>query len=159
MGKEAEMKYFIAVSIFAVAVCSACSHAGVEVRRDEYGMRYHINGTTAHPEAAINAASNAYTRERNTVEYWQAVRQGQAYPYYGGGYGNDHWFHYGSRGVAPSPQEPAATNAPESSSGNYATKVEVQDVREKADDAHERATDGLRMHKRLREQLGSEGGK
>lgn len=156
MGQEAEMRYSVITVCIVVLCVAAC--AGVEVRRDEHGMRYHINGTTAHPEAAINAASNAYTREKNTDEYWNAVNRGQAYPYYGGGQGNDHWFHYGSRGVAPAANEPAATNAPESSSGDFATKDEVQEVREKADDAHERATDGLRMHKRLRDEQSSEGG-
>jgi len=137
----------LAVTVTAVLSLGGCTHAAFQVRPDHF----QVEGRSDNPEAMTLAAAQAYATARNTDEYWAAVREGRAYPYQGGGYGNDYWYYYRNV-VPPRPAAPAESGSA-GRSGDYATRDELESVRERADEAHERATDGLRMHRRLRERL------
>ena len=131
-----------------------CGHARTSVQHP--GLS--VETFSYSPEAATRAAADAHVRSYNAETYRIAVEQGMAFPYYGGGYGNDYWYHYRNvippQPVAPAPQAgTATTTAPPPAGGDYATQAELDAVRRRADDAHQRATDGLRMHQRLRTRL------
>jgi len=129
-----------AVFCFAVSMTAGCSFASLASRPGDYS----VSGYTTNPEMAMSVASDNYVQERNAEEYWQAVREGRAYPYPGGGQGNDYWYYYGSYGYQPNVVVPE--QAVPLSGGDYATQEQLRRVENKADDS-------IRMHRRLRQRL------
>ncbi len=110
------------------------------------GPSYTVEGYTANPEYAIQAASDAYVNELNSEECWKAVREGRIWTCYGGaGMGTDYGFFYG--GMVPPvfyPEASSPTDGTEPADG--VTKEDLKRVEEKANDS-------LRMHKKLRNKL------
>ncbi len=130
----------LAVLCLAALSAAGCSFASLASKPGSYS----VSGYTTSPEMAMSVASDNYVQERNAEEYWQAVREGRAYPYPGGGQGNDYWYYYGSYGYMPNVVVPEqAVPLP---GGNYATQEDVRRVEEKANDS-------IRMHRRLRQRL------
>ena len=129
-----------AISLSAIFAATGCSWAAVSAKPGEYS----VNGWTRNPEAAMATASDNYVQETNAREYWKAVQEGRAYPYPGGGYGNDYWYYFGSQGYMPAAPQPT-TSAPAATSGagGYATQQDLQKVKQMAEDS-------IRAVKRLR---------
>jgi len=124
----------------AAAMTAGCSFASLSAKPGEYS----VSGYTRTPEMAMQTASDNYVQERNAEEYWKAVHEGRAYPYPGGGMGNDYWYYYGSNGYMPNVAVPEQSIP--LSGGDYATQEQLQKVDEKANDS-------LRMHRKLRQRL------
>lgn len=135
----------------ALTVLGGCSHMNYSLKSGGMAM----SGESYHPVAMTRAASDAYTQAYNAQTYRIAVERGYAYPYAGGGYSNDYWYYY--RNIVPqqpvAPAPPVASNGAASNGGRYATKAQLDQVRRRADDAHQRADDALRMDRRLRDTL------
>jgi hypothetical protein len=141
-------KAFFSVKV-AIVMCIAwlaagCSFASLAAKPGEYS----VSGYTTSPEMAMQVASDNYVQERNTEEYWRAVRQGKAQAYPGGGYNNDYWYYYGSQGYMPA--VPQTTVAPDGTP----VPVTPEDLRRVED----KANDALRMHKKLRDRTRQDGG-
>ncbi len=134
------VRLHLIVLCLAALTATGCSVASLRSRPGDYS----VSGYTTSPEMAMSVASDNYVQERNTEEYWRAVREGRAYPYPGGGYGNDYWYYYGSYGYMPNVVVPEQSVP--LSGGGYATQEELRRVDEKANDS-------LRMHRRLRQRL------
>lgn len=124
---------------FCLAVLSA-GCASLSARPGDYA----VSGFTTSPEMAMSVASDNYVQETNAREYWQAVREGRAYPYPGGGTSGDYWYYYGSYGYMPNVVVPE--QAVPLTGGDYATQEQLRRVDDKA-------TDSLRMHQRLKRRL------
>ena len=99
--------------------------------------KYSVSGMTLSPIEATRVASQSYVDQYNAATYRQAVQNGYAYPYAGGGYGNDFSFYYG--GVIPAQDGGAAPQG-------EVTREDIERVEGKADDS-------LKMHKKTREYL------
>ena len=123
----------------AVASLAGCSIASMNSKPGEYSF----NGYTRDPEAMAATLSDNYVQEVNTKEYWKAVEEGRAYPYMGGGVGNDYQYYFGN--VIPPAGSVQPAVQPNGSSG-YATEEELRKVEEKANDS-------LRMHRKLKDKL------
>jgi len=138
-----------AIMATACLLLASCSFAGMEAKR---AGRYHVNGYTTNPEAAVRAVSDAYVQETYADAYRDAVQNGMAYPYAGGAVGNDYQFYY--QGVMP----PAPAGGQQQVAP--AQDGDAQHAQETADEALRRANDSLRMHKKLKQELsGSEQGR
>ena len=133
---------FMVLFAFVFAGCGASGIAGFRVTQDGY----RVAGATVTPERMVSAASDAYVRTSYAQTYDYAVRNGMAIPYEGGYYGTDMGYFYG--GVAP-------TVAPRQGyipGGDAPATVEqVEMVRDRADEAHDAAIDGLRLHQQHRD--------
>jgi len=140
--KKAVFSVKVAIALCLVLSAAGCSFASLAAKPGEYS----VSGYTTTPEMAMQVASDNYVQERNTEEYWRAVRQGKAYAYPGGGYSNDYWYYYGSQGYMPA--------VPESTVVPNGTPVPVtsEDLRR----VEGKANDALRMHKKLRQRLEQE---
>lgn len=138
--KNASFLVRFAVICAVMLTAAGCSIASLSSRPGDYS----VSGYTRTPEVAMQVASDNYVQETNAREYWQAVREGRAYPYPGGGYGNDYWYYFGSHGFMPNVTVPE--QATPLDSADYATQDQLREVEEKADDS-------LRMHKRLRQRM------
>lgn len=141
--KKAVFSVKVVIAMCLTVLAAGCSFASLSSKPGQYS----VSGYTRTPEMAMQVASDNYVQERNTEEYWQAVRRGQAYPYPGGGYNNDYWFYYGSQGYMPAVPEgtvvPNGTPVP-------VTQQDLQRVEGKANDA-------IRAVKRLRPKTAPEG--
>jgi hypothetical protein len=137
--KKAVFSAKVAIAMCLVLLAAGCSFASLNAKPGEYS----VSGYTTTPEMAMQTASDNYVQERNTEEYWRAVRQGKALAYPGGGYNNDYWFYYGSQGYMPA--VPETTVAP----SGTPVPVTPEDLRR----VEGKANDALRMHKKLRDRL------
>lgn len=128
------------LAVFAVVVCASCA------RFSSSPNEYSVRGITTTPEHMVREASDAHVRARHAETYDWAVRHGMAYPYEGG-YSGDMGYFYG--GVAP--RHIGSRDGYMSGGAQPATREQLEVVRERADDAHKRATDGIRFHKQHRD--------
>lgn len=148
------MNLFKLLTVLAlVALSSGC--AAVSVR----GSHAAVTGTTVRTIAAVNAAAQADVAMTNAETYQTAVESGYAYPYAGGGYGNDYLLYYGGviptqPQAAPASAQPAPAPASDDPSAP-ATQEQLAAVLSVADAANEKADDGLRMHRKLCEREGN----
>ena len=127
------------VLVLAVISFAGCSIASVSSKPGTYSL----NGYTRDPEAMAQIMSENYVQEFNAQQYWKAVEEGRAYPYPGGGIGNDYQYYFG--GVLP-PAGPGPMSVQPDGTSGYATQEQLLRVEEKANDS-------LKMHKKLREKL------
>jgi len=140
--KKSQMMFLSVVCLLAAAfAATGCSFASVSSKPGMYSM----NGYSTNPEMAAQVMSENYVNEVNANEYWKAVREGRAYPYPGGGYGNDYQYYFGSQGYAPGLPQSSGV-APSGGGTGQVTPEQLDEVRQMA-------VDGLRMHKKLREKL------
>ncbi|MFH1047912.1 MAG: hypothetical protein V1738_06440 [Patescibacteria group bacterium] len=135
------MVSFVAVFVIAATGC------GVGVARfSSTPDDYRVSGLTTRPEAMVREASEAHVRVRNAETYDWAVRNGMAYPYYGGYAGTDMGYFY--QGVAPYTGQ---RDGYMPGGAQPASREELEMVRDRADEAHDRATDSLRFHQQHRD--------
>jgi hypothetical protein len=145
------------------AMSAACSSARYTVKQGGLSVE---GETSSDGEHATMTASKAYANatladaEADAIRvdadsrhvyadaYANAVKNGNVYPYQGGGYGNELSYYY--NGLAP------AAGARASTTGGEVTQQDLAAVRKTADDANARATDSLKMQKRLRQELESD---
>jgi hypothetical protein len=141
------MKTTTLILVAAAALATGCAHANFEARPGDY----YVEGRSHNPEAMAATLSTNYTRETNAHTYREAVRSGRAWPYSGGGYGNDYWLYF-RRYVPTAPAVPGVPPGTESSTSGV-TRGELDAVHEEAAEARRRADDSLRMHGRTRRYL------
>jgi hypothetical protein len=143
------------VALFC-ALTAACSSAKYTVKQGGLNVQ---GETSSSGEEATMTASRAYSnavlaeaeadairidassRQTYAESYGKAVERGAVYPYQGGGYGNELSYYY--NGIAPSAQAQPSGGA----------GTELAEVRGIAEGADKKATDSLKMHKRLRNEL------
>ena len=142
------------VAFAAMATTVGCGHARTSVEHP--GLS--ISTFSYNPEEATRAAADAHVRSYNAETYRIAVESGMAFPYYGGGYGNDYWYHY--RGIVPAqpmvaapPTATGTTAVP----GDHPTRSELDAVRERAPmellETREIRDDGKGRHTTTRREL------
>lgn len=142
----------IALMIGAVALMSGCATMGSSPGQ------YSVSGITGDPVQATAVAGGVYMQQYNAetqrivstrmVDKGMYPNGGYGYGAYGnpgmpvGGFGNDYWYYYRSRGIVPYVQQPAppqqvivtpqgTVTAPQ----GLATQQDLRRVEEKADDA------------------------
>ncbi len=129
------MRYLVAFMM--LALFAGCGGTALVSARPGY---YSVKGYTHSPEEAMAVASQNFVNEQNSSRYWKAVDEGRAFAYQGG-WGSDYELFYGN--TAPMPvmvSPPAEAPAKPSPAGAAVDKAEA---------AYERATDALKILKRL----------
>lgn len=128
----------------AAGLSSACTFASVEARKSGF---YHVNGYSTDPAGTARTFSDNYVQETNAETYRDAVRSGQAYPYYGGQARNDFQYYY--EGIAP--PAPQQGHCPHYDAGEDRAQETANEAKEIAEDAQKKADVSIRALKRQRE--------
>ena len=138
------MRAVILMALCVAGLSSACTFAAVEARKPGF---YHVNGYSTDPAGTARAFSDNYVQETNADTYREAVRNGQAYPYYGGTARNDFQFYY--EGIAP----PASQHGhhPHHGADDSQAQQTADEALETARDAQKKADVSIRTLKRQRE--------
>ncbi len=133
------------VALFAIAAVSCGGVARFRSTPDDY----RVSGVTTRPEAMVREASDAHVRVRHAETYDWAVKRGLAYPYASGYSGTDMGYFYG--GQYPIGPQQGPRDGYMSGGAQPATREQLEVVRDRADEAHKRATDSIRFHKNHRD--------
>ncbi len=121
------MKTHLFVVLALVLLATGCGHADFNAR----GQSFNAAGMSRNPEVMTSVLYQGDVAQMNAQTHRDCVLSGRCYPYAGGGYGNDYWYHY--RNVVPTPPvQPAplvytpAVSSSSPQSGEYATKAELE---------------------------------
>lgn len=137
------MRTVILMVLCIAGLSSACTFAAVESKKSGF---YHVNGYSTDPAGTARTFSDNYVQEINAETYRDAVRNGQAYPYYGGQTRNDFQYYY--EGIAP--PAPQHGHHPHYDAGDGQAQQTADEALETAKDAQKKANVSIRALKRQR---------
>jgi len=137
-----------AIALLAMAVLMFVAGCGVGAtgvaRFSVTPHNYHVSGVTVTPENMVYAAGRVNVDRYNAETYRGAVERSQAYPYAGGAYGNDYGLFYGGPNGWVSPVV-APPQGYQRFGGYPASHDEVEEARERANEAFLRANEALEV--------------